>query len=504
MEDQNFIELDGDCLDTKKFEDVVFHKKLVKISPNAIAKVEKSRQSLEKLIQTGKPIYGVNTGFGSLLNRKIKPEESKELQINLIRSHSAGFGKPLSVEKVRAIMLVRANSLCRGHSGCTVELIQRDIDFLNNDVYSFVPEFGSVGSSGDLAPLSHLFLSMMGEGEIIVDGQRVPSIDVLNKLGIKPYELREKEALAFINGTAAITGIGMVELVHARENIALATGSASVAMDAMGATKKAFTPWVLQARNQRGQEKIGSVLYSNLQNSKSIEKGDSEKVQDAYTIRCTPQVYGAVLDTINYVESVLVNEMNSTTDNPLINDDEYISAGNFHGEPVALVCDFLAIALVDLGNMIERRIARITDENLSGLDAFLVKNSGLNSGYMIAQYTAAALCNRNKILVYPGSADSIPTCANQEDHVSMGANAANKLTEINENINRIIATEYVLSVQGMDLKNTGYSAFSEMVRRETRKEIEILEKDRPVYRDMDKMQIIMNEFESEIENKLFC
>jgi histidine ammonia-lyase len=195
--------------------------------------------------------------------------------------------------------------------------------------------------------------------------------------------------------------------------------------------------------------------------------------------------------------------MNSTTDNPLINDEEYISAGNFHGEPVALVCDFLAIALTDLGNMIERRIARITDENLSGLDAFLVRNSGLNSGFMIAQYTAAALCNRNKILVYPGSADTIPTCANQEDHVSMGANSANKLSEINDNINRIISTEYVLAIQGMDLKNTKYSEFSESIRRETRKQISFLEQDRPIYRDMDKMQEIMNGFEMDIYRDIF-
>ena len=502
MED-GIIEIDGFNLNLEKYQDIVLNKKRVGISDKARTNIQKSRVSLEKLIASGKNIYGVNTGFGSLLNRKIRPEEERQLQVNLIRSHSAGFGKPLSEEKVRGIMLVRANSLCRGQSGCTVELVQKIMDFLNSGICPYVPEFGSVGSSGDLAPLSHIMLAMMGEGEILDNGIRKNASTVLKEKHIKPYELREKEALAFNNGTAAITGIGMLELIRAKNNLALATGSAILSMEALGATRKAFTPWVLKARDQPGQAKIGNALYTRLGGSASIEEGDRSRIQDAYTIRCTPQVFGAVLDTINYVESVLVREMNSTTDNPLINDEEYISAGNFHGEPVALVCDFLAIALTDLGNMIERRIARITDENLSGLDAFLVRNSGLNSGFMIAQYTTAALCNRNKILVYPGSADTIPTCANQEDHVSMGANSANKLSEINDNLNRIISTEYVLAIQGMDLKNSKYSEFSERIRRETRKYISFLEQDRPIYRDMDRMQEVMNGFEMDIYRDIF-
>lgn len=502
MED-GVVEIDGFTLNAEKYQDIVLNKRRVGISKDTIRNIQKSRESLVKLIASGKNIYGVNTGFGSLLNRKIKPEEEKQLQVNLIRSHSAGFGKPLSEEKVRGIMLVRANSLCRGQSGCTVDLVQAIMDFLNMEIYPYVPEFGSVGSSGDLAPLSHILLAMMGEGEIIVNGERKDAKTVLEEKNIVPYELKEKEALAFNNGTAAITGIGMLELIRAKKNVALATGSAILSMEAMGATRKAFTPWVLKARDQPGQAKVGNVLYTRLDGSASIEEGDRKKIQDAYTIRCTPQVFGAVVDTINYVESVLVREMNSTTDNPLVNDEEYISAGNFHGEPVALVCDFLAIALTDLGNMVERRIARITDENLSGLDAFLVKNNGLNSGFMIAQYTAAALCNRNKILVYPGSADSIPTCANQEDHVSMGANSANKLTEINDNLNRIISTEYVLAVQGMDLRNSSYSEYSEMIRKEVRKHISFLEKDRPIYRDMDRMQEIMKELGKDIHSDIF-
>lgn len=492
MDQEQTIELDGHTLDLEKFRKIVFQKYKVTISEESLERVKKGRESIERLMTQGKSIYGVNTGFGSLLNKKIKPEEADLLQINLIRSHSSGYGEPLSYEKVRAILLVRINSLIRGQSGCTVDLVRKTVDILNSGIYIFVPGFGSVGSSGDLAPLSHLFLAFLGEGEIIENGKRVSADKIRTEYGIEPYRLREKEALAFINGTAAITGIGGVEVCRAMDNLKLATGSAIVAMDALSATKKAFRQWVLDARNQKGQGTVGKIIYDNLEGSKSVENADETKIQDAYTLRCTPQVYGAVLDTINYVSSVLVNEMNSTTDNPLVNDEEYISAGNFHGEPVALVCDFLAIAMVDLGNMIERRIARLTDTSLSGLPAFLIENSGLNSGYMIAQYAAAALCNRNKILVYPGSADSIPTCANQEDHVSMGANSANKLTEINNNIHRIISTEFVLAVQGLDLGKLEYADFSNKIRKIVRERVEFLERDRPVYRDMDTVEELMD------------
>ena len=494
MQGSEYVELDGNNLDLKKFRKVVFQGIPVKISEHSVEKVRSGRNNIEKMIRDGKTIYGVNTGFGSLLNKKIRDDEADRLQINLIRSHSAGFGEPLSIEKMRAVLLVRINSLVRGYSGCTMDLVNAAIQFLNRNVHVFIPEFGSVGSSGDLAPLSHLCLAIIGEGEIIVDEKRVNAGEIEKLYGIKPYKLKEKEALAFINGTAAITGVGMVEVSRALDNLNLATGSAIVAMDSLSSTKKAFSPWVLGARNQPGQLAIGKILYEKLEDSGSTDKGDRERIQDAYSIRCTPQVFGAVLDTINYVKGVLVNEMNSTTDNPLVNDVEYISAGNFHGEPVALACDFLAIALVDLGNMIERRIARITDTSLSGLPAFLVKNSGLNSGYMIAQYVAAALCNRNKILVYPGSADTIPTCANQEDHVSMGANAAQKLTEINNNVHRIIATEYVLGVQAMDLADLDFGKFSNKIRKIVREKIEFLAEDRPIYRDMDEMENLMEKY----------
>ncbi len=485
------MEIDGENLDLKMLKSVIEKKEEVKISEEARKRVDHGRKSLLKLIEKGNPIYGVNTGFGSLLNKRINAEDSKNLQLNLIRSHSSGYGNPLSEEKVRAIMLIRANSLARGFSGVSIELIEKMVEFLNRGVYPFVPAYGSVGASGDLAPLAHLCLALIGEGEIIHNDKRVPAKEALEEMGIKPYELKEKEAISFINGTSAITGIGSVELIKAKKNLAMAGASFLPAFESLRGTRKAFTPWALATRKQFGQSLIGSKMYSIFSGSERVIEQDSLKIQDAYTLRCTPQVYGAVFDTISYVESIFTSEMNSTTDNPLINGDEYVSTGNFHGEPVAFACDFLAIALTDLGNMIERRLARITDSSLSGLEPFLIKNSGLNSGFMIGQYAAAALCNRNKILSYPGSADSIPTCANQEDHVSMGTNGANKLEEINSNLKRIIATEFVMGAQAMDLSPGGYSKTSVEIHDLIRKKIPYLEKDRPIYRDMDEMEKIM-------------
>ena len=493
--------IDGESLDLDSVYRVCFLGEKVEISNEAERRIREGRESLLKIIEDGRTVYGVNTGYGSLLNVKISREDSEKLQLNLIRSHSSGSGKPLSVEKVRAMMLVRANSLCRGYSGISTDLVNKILEILNSGAYPFVPEYGSVGASGDLAPLAHLCLALIGEGEMMVDGVRAEASTVLGRLGIKPYRLREKEAISFINGTSAITGIGSIELIRAKMNLSLAALSFIPVMEALKGTSKAFSPWALETRKQKGQIKVGGMLYEVLQGSRRVIEQDKVKVQDAYTLRCTPQVYGAVQDTIRYVESVMVSEMNSTTDNPLIKGEEYISCGNFHGEPVALVSDFLAIALTDLGNMIERRLARITDSSLSGLDPFLVKNSGLNSGFMIGQYAAAALCNRNKILAYPGSADSIPTCANQEDHVSMGANSALKLEEINTNIRRIIATEMVMGAQAMDLSPGGYSTISVELHDIIRKHIAYLHEDRPVYRDFEKMEMLMEseEFRSMLE-----
>ncbi len=487
------IYLDGTSLNLEKLRMIAERNEPVGISDDAAKNVKKSRDSLMKIVSSGANIYGVNTGFGSLLNVRIKPDKIEELQRNLIRSHSAGVGEPLDARHVRAIMAIRANSLCKGYSGVSVELVEKILEFLNEDIIPYVPRYGSVGASGDLAPLAHIGLCLMGEGFVLMDGKRVDVMEVLNRKSIEPYSFKSKESISFINGTATITGILSLETSRAIDLLKNSIASASMSFEALRGTRKAFQGWAIETRNHAGQVNIAKIMREILNDSKICLESESRKVQDAYSLRCIPQVYGAVEDTIRYVKSVLEIELNSATDNPLVNDTEFISAGNFHGEPVAFASDFLGIALCDLGNIIERRIARITDEKLSDLPPFLVKDSGLNSGYMIAQYTAAALCNRNKTLAVPSSIDTIPTCANQEDHVSMGTNSAIKLTELVKNLRQIIAIEYVLAAQALDLLEEEPCSFNELLRSEIRESIDHLHEDRPVFRDIEKMvEIIEN------------
>ena len=485
------IYLDGISLNLEKLRQIAERHEPVGISDEAKRNIQNSRDSLMKLVSSGANIYGVNTGFGSLLNVRIKPDKIEELQRNLIRSHAAGVGEPLDAKHVRAIMTIRANSLCKGYSGVSLELVEKILEFLNEDIIPYVPRYGSVGASGDLAPLAHIGLCLMGEGFVIIDGKRVETIEILNKKSIEPYSFKSKESISFINGTATITGILSLETSRAIDLLKNSLASASMSFEALRGTRKAFQGWAIETRNHAGQVNVARIMKGILEDSKICMDSEGRKVQDAYSLRCIPQVYGAVEDTIRYVKSVVETELNSATDNPLVNDTEFISAGNFHGEPVAFASDFLAIALCDLGNMIERRLARITDEKLSDLPPFLVEGSGLNSGYMIAQYTAAALCNRNKTLAVPSSIDTIPTCANQEDHVSMGANSAIKLTELVKNLRQIIAIEYVLGAQALDLLEETPCAFNESLRSEIRESIDHLHEDRPVFRDIEKMVEIM-------------
>ncbi len=485
------IYLDGISLNLEKLRQIAERHEPVGISDEAKRNIQNSRDSLMKLVSSGANIYGVNTGFGSLLNVRIKPDKIEELQRNLIRSHAAGVGEPLDAKHVRAIMTIRANSLCKGYSGVSLELVEKILEFLNEDIIPYVPRYGSVGASGDLAPLAHIGLCLMGEGFVIIDGKRVETIEILNKKSIEPYSFKSKESISFINGTATITGILSLETSRAIDLLKNSLASASMSFEALRGTRKAFQGWAIETRNHAGQVNVARIMKGILEDSKICMDSEGRKVQDAYSLRCIPQVYGAVEDTIRYVKSVVETELNSATDNPLVNDTEFISAGNFHGEPVAFASDFLAIALCDLGNMIERRLARITDEKLSDLPPFLVEGSGLNSGYMIAQYTAAALCNRNKTLAVPSSIDTIPTCANQEDHVSMGANSAIKLTELVKNLRQIIAIEYVLGAQALDLLEEPPCAFNESLRSEIRESIDHLHEDRPVFRDIEKMVEIM-------------
>lgn len=478
--------LDGNSLDIDSLYRVAVNHEEVDIDKSALERTKASRKSLEKLFESGINIYGVNTGFGNLLNTRISPENRIDLQLNLIRSHSSGVGDPLPKEYVRAMIVVRLNSLLKGFSGITTSLLEFMRQILNSPVCPHVPRYGSVGASGDLAPLAHVALSLMGEGKAYFGDEEMESAEALRRAGLKPYSFREKEGVSFINGTAAICGILSVNLSRSYSLMREAILTAGVSFEALRGTTRAFTPWALAVRNQPGQSLVARELLNILNGSPNLKEPFKTKIQDAYSLRCIPQVYGAVLDTMNYTRTVLEREINSVTDNPLIHEGEYVSAGNFHGEPVALVSDFMAIALTDLGNMIERRIARLTDSSLSGLPPFLSPSSGLNSGYMIPQYVAAALCNRNKTLCFPSTADSIPTSANQEDHVSMGTNAAIKLSEILDNLEEIVAIEMLLSSQGVHFLKDGVSRTVGEILDEFRKIVPVMDRDRPPSPDIEK------------------
>jgi len=501
------IYIDGNNLTIEDVNAVANGSEKVGIAESAIRQIQDSKKSLMKILDSGKPVYGVNTGFGSLLNVNVDRKNIVQLQINLIRSHSSGIGEPLDAETVRAIMLVRANTLVKGYSGVSEKMINFLLFMLNNNIIPVVPRYGSVGASGDLAPLAHIGLALMGEGDVFYKGKTQNADTVFKSLGKEPYSYGEKEGVALINGTSVICGILSLEIKRSENLVSEALGSFALSFEGLSGTDKAFTEWALASRPHEGQQMIGKAFRKLFYGSTIIENSNKTKVQDAYSLRCTPQVYGAVWDTLQYARKVLTTEINSATDNPLLLGDEYISTGNFHGEPVAMVSDFVAIAMTDFGNMVERRLARIVDTNLSGLPPFLVKDYGLNSGYMIPQYTAAALCNVNKTLVHPNSADTIPTSANQEDHVSMGTNAALKLVEINKNVKSIIAIEYLLGAQSLEFKKFEPSPATLSIFKKIREIVKPLDSDRPSTGDIEAITSMMDteEFLSLIREKSgFC
>ena len=481
------IKLDGDTLNLTKIRDIIFHKEDVGVQEKALDRLRSSKLSLDRMIGEGRTIYGVNTGFGSLYNVKIPDERISELQRNLVRSHASGVGNPLSPAYVRSMMLIRANTFLKGFSGLGEGLLTSLVQLINSGLVPYVPEIGSVGASGDLAPLSHVALCVMGEGEFLENGTRVPAEAVLRKNGLNPYSFSHKEGVAFINGTAAISGVLAVELLRAYDLFSTSLLSASFSFSALHGNKSAFTDWAVESRPHKGQATVARIMRGLLS-----ESGEGHRIQDPYSLRCIPQVHGAVLDTIEYARAVLETEMNSATDNPLVGNDEVISAGNFHGEPVAFVCDFLAIALTDLGNICERRIAMLVDANLSGLPPFLTEDSGTSSGYMIPQYVAAALCNYNKTLSHPASVDTIPTSANQEDHVSMGMTGALKLSKIVSNLKQILSIEMLLAIHAAEMSNADLGPDLKAVRDLVRKRIDGLTADRPPYVDIERMSEIIS------------
>lgn len=449
------IYISGNDLTLEEFIKVTRAGKKVSLSDDAVLKVEKSRSLVDKIVEGEKVIYGITTGFGKFSDVNISGEETKVLQRNLIISHSCGVGDPLSEENVRGILLLRANALAKGFSGIRLSTLNTLIEMLNKGVHPVIPEKGSLGSSGDLAPLAHMVLVMLGEGEAIYKGELLAGRDAMEKANIKIVELIEKEGLALINGTQVMTSIGAQVLYDTINLSKTADIAASLTIEALNGIVDAFDPRVHNARGQIGQIKTAENILRLIENSDMTTKQGELRVQDAYSIRCLPQVHGASKDSFKYVKEKIEIEMNAATDNPLIfvEEEDVISGGNFHGQPMAISFDFLGIAISELANISERRIERLVNPSLSnGLPAFLVENGGLNSGFMIVQYSAASLVSENKILAHPASVDSIPSSANQEDHVSMGTIAARKAGQILDNARKVLAMEIFSACQAIDLR----------------------------------------------------
>lgn len=450
------IILDGNSLTLESFIQVARFKEEVSIAKSSMKLVQKAREFVEEVVESERPVYGINTGFGKLSDTSVSKEDVSKLQENLLMSHACGVGSPFSDEIVRGMMVLRINALIKGHSGIRSETLEKLLELLNKDVCPVVFEKGSLGASGDLAPLSHMSLPLIGKGEVYYQGNRMDTMDAFIKAEILPLDgLKAKEGLCLINGTQAMTSVGSICLYDAIHLIDLANISLGLTMEALKGIIDAFDDRVHLQRGQIGQIEVAKRVRNLLKDSKNITHQGEVRVQDAYSIRCAPQVHGATLDALEYVKTKVEIEMNAVTDNPIIfiEDGMAISAGNFHGQPLALVFDYLGIAIAELANISERRLERMVNPQLSGgLPAFLVQNPGINSGFMIVQYSAASLVSENKILAHPASVDSIPSSANQEDHVSMGTIGARKATEILKNTRQVIAMEIMAACQAIDLR----------------------------------------------------
>ena len=447
------ISLDGNSLTIDEVVRVARQHEKVEMSETGRRQVERSRAVVERLLNSEQPVYGISTGFGDLSQIWISPADREKLQRNLILSHAAGVGECLPQDAVRAAMLLRANSLAKGYSGIRPETLDMLIAMLNCGVYPAVPSKGSVGASGDLSPLSHIALVLMGEGKAFVDGKTVSGREALSAAGLQPIALGGKEGLALINGTQIMTAVGALVWYDAANLIKAADVAAAMSLEALRGTRTAFDLRISQARPHPGQLATCKNMLQLTADSRIMESHEHcGKVQDAYSLRCIPQVHGASRDALRRTLETLDIEMNSATDNPLILPDtgEVISGGNFHGQPVALVMDHMKIAIAEIGSISERRTNRMLDAHLSDLPPFLTAYPGVDSGLMITQYTAAALVSENKVLAHPACVDSIPTSANQEDHVSMGTIAARQAREILENVRHVVAIEMLVATQGLD------------------------------------------------------
>jgi len=464
----------------------------IKILPDAKERILKARAVVEKVIAEGQTVYGINTGFGKLSSVNIPDEQLTQLQINLLRSHACGVDDPIDIDVVKIMMILKVRNLSVGVSGVSLEAVEKIAELYNKGIYPVIPRRGSVGASGDLAPLAHMSLPLIGEGEVFYKGERVEAEDLVKQGLYKPANLGAKDGLSLINGTQYSTALLLDSYLEAEKIVHSAELALALSIEADLATDKPFDARIHEVRRQTGQIKVAENVRKLLKYSKLIESHkDCGKVQDPYCYRCAPQVIGSVRDTLNYVKNILENEVEAVTDNPLVfvETGEIISAGNFHAEPIAMAADYLAIALTELGNISERRTANLIDTSMSGLPPFLIESSGLNSGFMIAQVTAAALTAENRTLSNPASVETIPTSANQEDHVSMAPNAGLKLHQIIKNVKYIIWIEMLAATQGIDFRGNlkgglgtqlGYDKIRSLVKH--------LDYDRTFYKDLNKAE----------------
>ena len=498
---ENIHYISSEVLSLDMLQEIIAHHKTLELSEEAKVNIQKCREYLDKKMAShDAPIYGINTGFGSLCNVKISNDNLSQLQENLVKSHACGTGEEVPHEIVKIMLLLKIQSLSYGYSGVQLVTVQRLVDFYNYDILPVIYNQGSLGASGDLAPLAHLSLPLLGEGEVFYEGLRQPAQKVLHKMGWQPIVLQSKEGLALLNGTQFMSSYGCYVLLKAMKFSYLADVISAISLEGFDGRIEPFNELIHYVRPHKGQIVTAKRMTELLENSEIIAR-EKQHVQDPYSFRCIPQVHGASKDTIEYVKKVFKTEINSVTDNPnvFVGEDVIISGGNFHGQPLALALDFLGIALAELGSISERRTYQLIS-GLKGLPAFLVSNAGLNSGFMIPQYTAASIASQNKQLATPASVDSIVSSNGQEDHVSMGANAATKCLRIMENLERILAIELLNASQAIEFRRPLQSSdFIEMFLKSYREEVPFVQEDRILHYDIQKSIEFLNSFLIDLE-----
>lgn len=488
--------LDGENLSLEQVQEVARYPEItVELTEEAKYKVQRAEQVVRSLVERGEIVYGVTTGFGAFKDRIIPPDQVTQLQRNILMSHATGVGPALDQLTTRAMMLIRANTLAKGHSGIRLETLQLLLDLLNRGVHPVVPSQGSLGASGDLAPLAHMALPLIGLGEVNYHNQKMPAAQALQQAGLSAVELSAKEGLALTNGTSLMTAIGALTTLQAENLACVADVAGCLTLEALHGTARALDARLHTARPHPRQIESAAYMRQLLSGSTFTRPDDSHNVQDAYTLRCMPQVHGAVRDAVLYARWVVSIELNSAVDNPLFffdeqsGEPEVISGGNFHGEIIGIAMDYLALALTELGNISERRLTRLTDEasNRETLPAFLTKHGGVNSGFMLTQYTAASLASENKVLAHPASADTIPSSANIEDHVSMGTTAARQAKMVADNVERILSLELFAACQGVDFRRqvlgpqVALGQGTSPAYRKIREQVPFLEEDQVMY-----------------------